>query len=285
MSGLLVALQYLLPQHLLGRWIHALARSETGWLKNLLIAAFMRAYRPTLGDALQPDPRGYASFNAFFTRALRADARPVDPDPRSVLSPCDGAVSVAAAMHGTELLQAKGRHYRLEALLAGQAELVAMLQGGPYVTLYLAPTDYHRLHMPVAGRLRAAWHVPGRLFAVNRATSSRVGQLYARNERVICAFESEHGPFALVLVGALFVGSMQTIWHGPITPAPPRRAITRLEPSTLADLWQPRAAEFGRFNMGSTVILLLPPGGALWPPELQPGLAVRVGTRLGVLGR
>jgi phosphatidylserine decarboxylase len=139
--------------------------------------------------------------------------------------------------------------------------------------------------MPLSGRLRAAWHVPGRLFSVNEAAAARVPQLYARNERVICAFESEHGAFALVLVGALFVGSMSTIWHGQVTPARGVRGVTALEPGTHADLWQARGAEFARFNMGSTVIMLFPPGGVRWDPAVVPGAPVRVGTRLGRLAR
>jgi phosphatidylserine decarboxylase len=166
---------------------------------------------------------------------------------------------------------------------------VHALRGGCCATLYLAPQDYHRLHMPLSARLDAAWHVPGRLFSVNETTAARVPQLYARNERVICAFESEHGPFVLVMVGALFVGSMSTIWHGQITPriTPSGRARgpLALATSTRADLWQPRGAEFGRFNMGSTVIILFPPGSMRWDATLVPGTKVRVGTPLGKLAR
>jgi phosphatidylserine decarboxylase len=184
-----------------------------------------------------------------------------------------------------QLLQAKGRGYSLAALLAGQGPLVQTLRDGSYATFYLAPPDYHRLHMPLSARLRAAWHVPGRLFSVNEATAARVPQLYARNERVICAFESEHGSFVLVLVGALFVGSMSTIWHGQITPARGVHSVRTLEASTHADLWQQRSVEFGRFHMGSTVIMLFPPAGVRWDAALAPGTRVRVGTRLGLLAR
>jgi len=282
-----VALQYLLPHHLLCRLVYVLTRSETRWLKNLLIRAFMRGYAPEMADALEPKPLKYRSFNAFFTRALRADARPADPDRQRIVSPCDGTLSIAGSLHGSELLQAKSHRYTLEALLAAESDWVTRLSGGRYATIYLAPYNYHRVHMPLSGRLSAAWHVPGRLFSVNGATVARVPRLFARNERVVCAFEGDHGPFALVLVGALFVGSMSTVWHGEITPwraaSRPGGEIHRLEPSSSADLWQSRGAELGRFNMGSTVLLLLPPGLARWDASLQPGAAVAVGQPLGSL--
>ena len=278
-----VLLQYLLPQHLLCRLVYVLTRSEWRWLKNLLIGAFMRGYAPEMADALEPSPFRYRSFNAFFTRALRADARPADPDPRRIVSPCDGTLSIADSVRGNEMLQAKSHRYSLEALLAAESDWAARLAGGLYATVYLAPYNYHRVHMPLAGRLSAAWHVPGRLFSVNSATVARVPRLFARNERVICAFEGESGPFVVVLVGALFVGSMSTVWHGEVAPAGAPSGARRLQARTAAGPWQPRGAELGRFNMGSTVILLLPPGIARWDATLQPGLALRMGQSVGTL--
>jgi phosphatidylserine decarboxylase len=291
MSALFVWLQYLLPHHLLCRMVHALTRARVAWLKNLLIAAFMRAYRPVMADAIEPEPRRYASFNAFFTRALRPGARPANPDPDSVVSPCDGTLSVAGVLQENQMLQAKGHAFSLEALLGDAGPYASALHGGLYATLYLAPFNYHRVHMPLAGRLSAAWHVPGRLFSVNAATVARVPGLFARNERVICAFEGERGPFVVVLVGALFVGSISTVWHGEVTPWRPLaasaagalRGVHRLEPAGSAALWQPRGAELGLFNMGSTVLLLLPPMLARWQPGLQPGAALAVGQPLGRL--
>ncbi|HEY4973705.1 MAG TPA: archaetidylserine decarboxylase, partial [Steroidobacteraceae bacterium] len=249
MSALFVGLQYLLPHHLLCRAVYALTRSQLPWLKNFLICAFMRGYQPHMADAIEPEPRRYASFNAFFTRELIPGARPIDPDPRRLVSPCDGKLSVASALQDNQLLQAKGHLFSLEALLADSALWAARLRGGLYATLYLAPFNYHRVHMPLAGRLVAAWHVPGRLFSVNGATVARVPGLFARNERVICAFEGEHGPFVVVLVGALFVGSMSTVWHGEITPWRAAggcvRGVHRLEPRGTSDLCQPRGAELG----------------------------------------
>jgi phosphatidylserine decarboxylase len=277
-----VALQYLLPHHLLCRLVYLATRCQWRWLKNLLIGAFMRAYVPEMTDALEPSPLKYCSFNAFFTRALRADARPADPDPRRIGSPCDGTLSIAGRLRGNELLQAKSHLYTLEALLAESA-WAARLAGGLYATVYLAPFNYHRVHMPLPGRLSAAWHVPGRLFSVNAATVARVPRLFARNERVICAFEGETGPFVVVLVGALFVGSMSTVWHGEVTPVRTAPGPRPLRPRTDIDPWQPRGAELGRFNMGSTVIVLLPAGTARWDAALQPGMRLLVGQGLGEL--
>jgi len=294
MGSLFVRLQYLLPHHLLCRMVYALTRSRLRWLKNGLIAAFVRAYQPQMSDALEPEPLRYPSFNAFFTRALRPQARPLDPDPLAIACPCDGTLSLAGAMQADQLLQAKGHRYSLEALLGGDAHWAQSVRGGLYATLYLAPFNYHRVHMPLAGRLCAAWHVAGRLFSVNRASVACVPGLFARNERIVCAFEGELGPFLLVLVGALFVGSMSTVWHGEVTPwgrrarsrrGPaadgPARSVHRLEPQGSAGLWQPRGAELGLFNMGSTVLLLLPPGRARWNADLQPGARVAVGQALG----
>jgi len=278
-----VALQYLLPHHLLCRLVYALTRSRTRWLKNLLIGAFMRGYRPAMADAADPEPLNYESFNAFFTRALRPGARLSPADAQAIASPCDGTLNIAAGMNGTTLLQAKGHEYTLEALLAGQPEWVARLSSGLYATIYLAPYNYHRVHMPLAGRLSAAWHVPGRLFSVNQATAAGVPGLFARNERVVCAFEGDRGPFAVILVGALFVGSMSTVWHQEVTPSSARRGARALAPVTDSDLALSRGAELGRFNMGSTVILLLPPGAAHWDESLKPGATLRVGQGLGRL--
>jgi phosphatidylserine decarboxylase len=276
-----VALQYLLPHHLLCRLVYALTRSRTRWFKNLLIGAFMRGYRPAMADAAEPEPRNYQSFNAFFTRALRPGTRPGPADALAIASPCDGTLSIAARINGTTLLQAKGHEYTLEALLAGQSDWVARLEGGLYATIYLAPYNYHRIHMPLAGRLSAAWHVPGRLFSVNQRTAASVPRLFARNERVVCAFESDHGPFVVILVGALFVGSMGTVWHQEVTPSRARRGARALVAISGSDLALSRGAELGRFNMGSTVILLLPPGAAHWDESLEAGSTLRVGQRLG----
>jgi len=279
-ARLFVAMQYLLPQHFLSRQVHRLARSRVKPLKNALIGSFMRHFRPDMSDAADPEPRDYPSFNAFFTRSLRPGARPCDPDPQALASPVDGTVSQIGRLDGLRMLQAKGHDYSLEALLGGASGWAERFAGGSFATLYLAPYNYHRIHMPAAATLSGAWLVPGRLFSVNAVTAAAVPGLFARNERVVCAFEEGPLTFALALVGALFVGSIATVWHGDVTPCSPRRAAELPLDTGRAPLRLERGAELGRFNMGSTVILLLPPGAAEWLPGLQPGSPVRVGQTL-----
>jgi phosphatidylserine decarboxylase len=290
-ARLFVTLQYLLPHHLLCRIVYALSRSQRVWLKNALIRAFVRHYRADLSDALEPEPTRYQSFNAFFTRALKPNARAVDCEPAQVVCPCDGLLGQCGQLSGGQLLQAKGHHYTVAALLAAESAAPRSFEGGAFATLYLAPYHYHRVHMPLAGTLQAAWHVPGRLFSVNAATTARVPRLFARNERLVCLFNGEHGRFAVVMVGALFVGSMSTVWHGEVTPWRGAHANAgvepggahRLEPLPGSQLTLERGAELGRFNMGSTVVLLLPPAGVHWNETLAFGAAVRVGQPFGAL--
>ena len=275
-----IALQHLLPQHWLTSLVYAATRSRTPLLKNRLIESFCGSFHPDMSDAEQPDPLQFESFNAFFTRALRPGTRPADADPRALVSPVDGAVSQAGPLDGSWLVQAKGHAYTVEALLDEPSPWPAVFRGGSFATLYLAPFNYHRIHMPLPGTLRAAWYVPGNLFSVNATTAASVPGLFARNERVVCVFEGGPVTFAMVLVGALFVGSMSTVWHGDVTPRRPRRRESLAVPAQAA---LAKSAEMGRFNMGSTVILLLPPGAADWQPTLIPGSAVRVGQTLARL--
>jgi phosphatidylserine decarboxylase len=281
---LLVALQYLLPQHLLTRAAHWLARSEVAWVKNALIDNFVVNYRPEMSEAEQPEPRKFPSFNAFFTRALRAGVRPIDPSPEALVSPVDGTVSQLGPLDGSWLVQAKGIAYTLESLLDEAVPAWAPLfRGGAFATLYLAPGNYHRIHMPHGATLRAAWYVPGQLFSVNAATASQVPGLFARNERLVCVFAEGTLSFALILVGALFVGSMSTVWHGEVTPRAPRSRTELPLDFTRAPLRLEKGAELARFNMGSTVILLLPPGRSEWLSPLAAGAPVRVGQALARL--
>jgi phosphatidylserine decarboxylase len=279
-----VTMQYLLPQHLLSRLIGAIARCRYSWVRRPLIAAFMRGFRPDMSDAVQPDPQGYASFNLFFTRALRPETRSPSPAANSIDSPVDGTISALGSATRGRLIQAKGRDYGLRELLAGNDALADSLVDGLFMTIYLAPFNYHRIHMALSGALRGAWYVPGRLFSVNDTTARHVPGLFARNERVILQFDGASGTHVLVMVGALFVGSMGTVWHGDIVPRrargsvalpiPPAAALSA--PATLE-----RGAELGRFNMGSTVILLLPPGASKWEPSLAAGTVLRVGQLIG----
>ena len=283
-ARLFVGLQYLLPQHLLSGVMHWLARLELSWVKNALIDNFVVNYRPDMSEAEEPDPRRYASFNAFFTRALRPGARPVDPAPGALVSPVDGTVSQIGRTEGSTLVQAKGLSYTLESLLDEAVPTwAAAFRGGAFATLYLAPHNYHRIHMPLAGALQAAWYVPGQLFSVNATTASQVPGLFARNERVVCVFAEGTLSFALVLVGALFVGSMSTVWHGDVTPRNPRVRSDLTLDFARTDLRLGKGAEMGRFNMGSTVILLLPPGRTEWLEELAAGSLIRMGQALARL--
>jgi phosphatidylserine decarboxylase len=280
---LFVAMQHALPQHFLSRIVLRATRIRLRPVKNLLIRSFLRGFKPNMSEASQPNPLQYPSFNAFFTRALRPGARPTDIDPGALVSPVDGTVSQIGRLDGSKLLQAKGHDYTLEALLDGAPEWAQRFKGGAFATLYLAPYNYHRIHMPIAGTLRAAWYVPGKLFSVNAVTAAAVPGLFAKNERVVCVFEDGPRAFAMVLVGALFVGSIATVWHGDITPCSPRQRVDLpLDPSR-SPLRLSKGAEMGRFNMGSTVILLLPPDTLDWLPRFATGSRIEVGQMLARL--
>jgi phosphatidylserine decarboxylase len=276
-------MQYLLPQHLLSRGAHLLTRSTFAPLKNALIGSFVRHYQPQMHDALEPDPYAYQSFNEFFTRALRYDARPLDRNENTCVSPVDGCISQLGALHDDQILQAKGLHYSLTSLLDEQTEFVDYFRNGSFATIYLAPFNYHRIHLPLNATLRAAWYQPGDLFSVNATTAAHVAGLFARNERIVCIFETDRCRFALIMVGALFVGSMSTIWHGEVTAHRSRqRQILALE-HLKAPLQQARGAEIGRFNMGSTVILLFPRDAIRWREPCQPGAPLQMGQALADL--
>lgn len=278
-----VALQHLLPQHGISRLVLAATRSRATAFKNALIRLFVRGFKPDMSDAVETEPTAYASFNEFFTRALRDGTRPVDADARAIVSPVDGTVSEAGHLSADRLLQAKGHDYTLRALLAGNAAWERTFAGGSFATIYLAPYNYHRIHMPLAGELRECFYVPGRLFSVNRTTAQLVPGLFSRNERVFCGFDAGGMPFGVILVGALNVGSMATVWHGDVTPRRHREVTSLPMSGLLADTLLPKGAEMARFNMGSTVILLLPPGAAEWSATLTPGRTLRMGERIGTL--
>jgi phosphatidylserine decarboxylase len=293
---LFVALQHALPQHFLSRLVLRLTRIRLRPVKNLLIRSFMRGFRPNMREAAQPNPLQYPSFNAFFTRALRHGARPIDIDPGVLVSPVDGTISQIGRLDGSKILQAKGHDYTLEALFDGAPEWAQRFSGGSFATLYLAPYNYHRIHMPIAGTLKAAWFVPGNLFSVNAVTAAAVAGLFARNERVVCVFEDrtvgENGQpgqadrgraFAMVLVGALFVGSISTVWHGDVAPRSPRVRVDLPLDTSRAPLKLSKGTEIGRFNMGSTVILLLQPDMLDWLPKFVPGTPIEVGRMLARL--
>ena len=272
-----IGLQYLLPQHFLSRLVWSLAHARIGWLRRALIRGFLRHYPVNLSEAERSDPSEYDSFNDFFTRRLRPGARPIDPEPHAVACPVDGYISQAGPLEGDALLQAKGIRYSASALLGGEPALAAQFAGGAFATLYLAPHNYHRIHMPLAGQLRLARHVPGDLFSVNAMTAGGVPGLFVRNERIACVFDTAAGPMAVVLVGALFVGSMSLSWAGEIrTPRPRGMRDLSVLPAIALD----KGAELGWFNMGSTVILMFGAAGPTLVPGLAPGQAVRLGERI-----
>lgn len=270
--------QYLLPQHGLSRLMLAATRVRAAWFKNWCIRGFLTLYRVDMTEAAETDPYCYGSFNEFFTRALKDGARRVAGDDAAIASPVDGCISEAGTIDRNRLLQAKGRDYGLAELLAAQP-WASRFEGGSFATIYLAPFNYHRVHMPLRGQLKETVYVPGRLFSVNAATAQHVPALFARNERVLTLFDSDAGQFALLLVGALNVGSIATVWAGDITPAA-RRVVSRISspPATLE-----KGAELGRFNMGSTVILLFEPNRVRWHPFVHAGSVVRLGQSLGVI--
>jgi phosphatidylserine decarboxylase len=278
--------QYLLPQRLLTRLVYRLARVRARWFKDVLIRQFARRFRVTLDEALEPDAGAYADFNAFFTRALKPGARPVAPGDRTVCCPVDGAVSQIGLAEADTLLQAKGRTFSLTALLGGDLERARPFQGGAFATLYLSPRDYHRIHLPLAGQLREMVHIPGKLFSVSPLTTRMVPELFARNERVATLFDTPAGPMALVLVGAINVSSIETVWAGTITP-PLGTTIRRwgYPPNGDGAVRLDKGAELGRFNMGSTVILLFGQGAVRWETEIRPGAVVRMGQRLGKVAK
>jgi phosphatidylserine decarboxylase len=234
-----------------------------------------------LSEAASTELASYPHFNAFFTRALKPGARPLDPDPAAVLMPADGHISQCGRIDGDRIFQAKGHAYTAAALL-GDAAAAAAFHDGVFATVYLSPRDYHRVHMPLAGRLRETRHVPGRLFSVSPRTVDEVPGLFARNERLVCLFDTDHGPLAVVLVGAMLVSGVETVWGGVEIPPYAKTTVTRDFRGVAPTVALGRAAELGRFNMGSTVIILMPKGFSL-DPRLVAGLPVRMGQRLGAL--
>lgn len=275
---LFVWLQYLIPQHALSRLVLRATRIRWQWFKNWLVRGFLKLYTVDMTEAAESDPLRYGSFNEFFTRALKADARAIATDPNAIACPADGVISEAGSIVGDTLLQAKGRGYTLGELLAARP-WASRFEGGAFATIYLAPFNYHRVHLPLRGQLKETVYVPGRLFSVNAVTASHVPKLFARNERVLTLFDTAFGEFALILVGALNVGSIATVWSGDITPAA-KRVVTVLPPRQIT---LEKAAELGRFNMGSTVIVLFQAHRARWHAGVSAGATVRLGQSLGLL--
>ena len=272
-----VLLQYILPHRALSRVVYWATRWTFAPWKNFLIGQIVRRYQVDMSQAVQPDPLAYQHFNAFFTRKLRPDARRADPDPSALISPADGRISQAGRIVDGRIFQAKGQEYTAAELLGDEAA-AAPYRNGRFATIYLSPRDYHRVHMPLAGTLKETVHVPGRIFSVAPFAVEAIPRLFARNERLVCHFEGEHGPFVVVMVGAILVSSVATVWDGLVIP--PYAPSIRRKSFAGQNITLERFAEMARFNMGSTVILLMPDGMAELD-DLQPQQVVNVGQRLG----
>jgi phosphatidylserine decarboxylase len=276
---LFVALQRLAPQHLISRAAGLLASTTNATVKNLFIRWFVERYEVDMSQAAEEDPTAYANFNAFFTRALKPGARPIDADPNSVISPADGAVSQLGRIESGRVFQAKGQSFSVVELLGGDAEAAGAFAHGHFITVYLSPRDYHRVHMPFAGTLTKMTYVPGDLFSVNTVTAEEVPRLFARNERVVCHFNTDLGPMVVVLVGAMIVASIETSWAGLV--APLRRKIATTRYTDLPQVQLAKGDELGRFLLGSTAIVLFPEGKVDWDGELVATGPVQMGQAIG----
>jgi phosphatidylserine decarboxylase len=272
--------QYIYPKRAINRFSGWVANAKWGVVTTAIIRWFVGHYKVDMSEAANPDIRSYETFNQFFTRALKPGVRPLaDAD---YICPVDGAISQFGALDRDLILQAKSHNYSTRALVGGDAELAARFDHGSFATLYLAPKDYHRVHMPCAGRLTRMIYVPGTLFSVNPTTALGVPNLFARNERVVCVFDSEHGPFVLTLVGATIVGSMETVWHGVVNPKRPGAVREwRYEPGQWVFA---KGDEMGRFSLGSTVVMLFPQAYRLrFNPEWKPERPVRLGEAMATI--
>lgn len=271
--------QYLLPQHSLSKLMSRFTHSEDKALKDFMIQKVIKYFGVNMKEALEPNPEAYRTFNHFFTRELKPGVRPIAEEKEAIVCPADGAVSQAGKITGAKVFQAKGKSFSVVDLLGGSVERAAPFVDGEFATIYLSPRDYHRLHMPLAGKLKEMVHIPGRLFSVNAATTRSVSGLFARNERVAAIFDTEAGPMALVLVGAIFVSSIETVWHGVVTP-PTTHSVQSWHYDKKPIILQ-KGEEMGRFNMGSTIIVLFTKDKIRWEKEFQANKRVKTGVRIG----
>lgn len=278
---LLTLIQYLIPQHALSRLVGWLAESRIDFIKNTFIGHFAKNYDVNMSEAVVEDPLAYENFNAFFTRALKDGVRPIDSADDSIVCPADGAVSQMGDIKGDAVFQAKGHYYSLNELLGGNAQRAKQFENGKFATIYLSPRDYHRVHMPFTGTLREMIHVPGDLFSVNTRTAENVPRLFARNERVVAIFDTEIGPMAVVLVGAMIVASIETVWAGIVAPTRRQVRTTSYQTGDQAPIVLKKGDELGRFRLGSTAIVCLGAEAADWESRFTAGSPTRMGERLG----
>lgn len=279
-----IALHYLLPQLAITRAAGWLAERRWGSVTHFIIKAFAKQYQVNLAEAEKSSPSDYATFNEFFIRPLKAGARPIEAAPDYLCLPADGRVSESGKIDANRLIQAKGHFFTLETLLAEDTEMAAKFQDGDFITTYLSPSDYHRVHMPCDATLRKMVYVPGELFSVNPFLAEHVPNLFARNERLICEFETEFGPMVQILVGATVTASMSTVWAGVVNPPRPDEVVEyhyNTEGEGVIRL--SKGEEMGAFRLGSTVINLFPKGAVALEPQLQAGEKTRMGEKLGRL--
>lgn len=271
-----VCLQKILPQHLITNIMGWLANIRTPWMKNWMIKRFIKKYHVDMTAAVVEDPEAYPDFNHFFIRHLKPELRPIANGDKEIASPVDGAIAQIGKISKNQLLQAKKYYFDLESLLGGDTELARQFYDGSFTTLYLAPRDYHRIHMPLSGKLVKSTYIPGKLFSVNRMTSELIPDLYSRNERLVTVFDTAAGPMAVILVGAIIVGSIQTVYMD--EPARSQKIQT-----TVADkeVYLQTGAELGHFKLGSTVILLFGKDRMSWAPSLHTDTIVKFGQILG----
>lgn len=279
-----VKAQYCLPKHLISRLVGKLAAAEMGWLTHKLISLFIKQFNVDMSEAQQERPEQYKSFNEFFTRPLKPECRSLDESEDALVFPVDGCVSQFGKISEGQLVQAKGHDYSARALLGGDAQLSDQFHDGEFMTIYLSPRDYHRIHMPLDAKLVEMIYVPGELFSVNPLTAENVPDLFARNERVVAVFDSGQGKFAMVLVGATIVASIETVWAGTVTPPPGKqvRRWTYSEQDATGMLFD-KGQEMGRFKLGSTVVMLFEKDGIKFNEDIEPGTITRLGTRCGDL--
>jgi phosphatidylserine decarboxylase len=280
-DDLFLAFQHLIPQHILSRTAGRLANIRVQWIKNFFIDQFIRTYNVDLSQAEFTDPHSYSTFNQFFTRKLRADVRPIPPEPQAIISPVDGTIYQVGKINDGRIIQAKGIDFSVQELLGGNERLASEFSTGDFTTIYLAPKDYHRIHMPITGKLQEMIYIPGRLFSVNPTTTNNIPRLFARNERVACIFETSIGNVAIVLVGAVIVGSIHTVFAGQITPSKSNTVQTWAYDANHLTL--ARAAELGHFQLGSTVIVLFPKDKIIWEESAIINKEVKMGEKLAII--
>ena len=282
MKSLFIIFQYVVPQHFLSRLVGKIANARTIWLKNTCIKKFIKRYGVNMEEAIHANAGDYTSFNDFFTRALKPGTRPVAEAVDAIVSPADGVISTCGDITADQLIQAKDKTFSLTALLGGDDQDAQPFLDGSFFTVYLSPKDYHRVHMPCSAQLKKMLYVPGKLFSVNQTTSENIPDLFARNERAVCLFDSDAGPMAMILVGAMIVAGIETPWAGQVAPANHGASTNDYQHQQPA-IQIGKGEEMGRFKLGSTVIVLVGPGAVRWQETVQENSAVRMGEALGII--